>query len=447
MQTYQRFIFESYELDTKKRTIQLRYSLDDRIKFSEIFTLPKNIPLNFDHPDLDAALFALHLSGGASYYKTSVPKTIEVNSGKLDTIQAAFWTKLYTHGLGQFFYENGIDFRGLINFPVSPGYSASRIAPRIASKPKKALVPFGGGKDSIVTSQLLRTIGLDQTLFRLRSHKLITKLAHVAQLPLIEADRTLAPELFELNEAGAWNGHIPITAHISFLTIVISLLAGFDSVFFSNERSSSYGNVSYLGMEVNHQWSKSLEAQDMLSTYLSDFVTDDVLYLNILRPLSELQIAKLFTLHPQFLGYATSCNRNWTITERSADAPRWCCKCPKCAFSFALLAAFLPIDTVIQAFGENLFNNQSLLTMYRELWGVEGFKPFECVGTPQETRAAFYLAHKQNPSLGGVVMTHFVDHILPTIENPEELVQQLLTPDKNAAPLVTRDILEKCGIL
>src|SRR4051812_2344130 len=104
MPTYKRFIFDSFHLDPSARTIKLNYSLDDKFHFTETLTLSADMPLNTGHPDLQAALFALHLSGGASYYKTYCPKIIEVRSGKLTEAQAAFWNKLYTDGLGQFFY-------------------------------------------------------------------------------------------------------------------------------------------------------------------------------------------------------------------------------------------------------------------------------------------------------------------------------------------------------
>lgn len=455
MPTYQRFIFDSYHLDQTARTITLRYSLDDAIHFQEVLTLPAGIKLNYQHPDLEAALFALHLSGGVSYYKTYCPLVIEVRSGQLTAAQAGFWNKLYTHGLGQFFYENLIDFHDLIKFPVTaiapppsqPSSKSSTVAQPVL--PQNALVPFGGGKDSIVTTELLRAAGIKQTLFRLRPHHLITELAGIAGLPLVEAGRTLAPELFSLNQSGAYNGHVPITAHISFFTIVLSLLAGYDSVFFSSERSSSYGNVDYLGMEVNHQWSKSLEAEFMLAGYIKEHITTDVKYLNVIRPLSELHIANIFTHYPQYFHTATSCNRNWVLAERTTDAPRWCGHCPKCAFSFSLLAAYLPRETVVSIFDKNLFDNPNLLSLYQELWGVNGFKPFECVGTPEEAQAAFYLAHKQGGYDDTALMKEFTAHVLPTMGDPNSVVKDLLTArlDSVPKPTITSAILESAGVL
>ncbi len=445
MPTYDRFIFESYELELENRRIILHYSLDNAIHFEEIISLPADLLLLASHPDLPAALFALHLAGGVSYFKTYCPKTIEVKSGALSPEQAKFWNTLYTHGLGEFFYRNRIDFHGLINFPAT--------APEPAVKPLQTkstaqhlLVPFGGGKDSLVTVELLRKTGLNQTLFRLRGHRLITELAQTAELPLIELDRTLDPELFKLNEAGAYNGHVPITAYISFLSIVVNLLAGFDGVAFSSERSSSYGNVDYLGMEVNHQWSKSQGAEDLMRSYISRFITGDIAYLNLVRPLSELHIAKLFAKYPKYFPLATSCNRNWLLAATDEHAGVWCGICPKCAFTFALLAAWLPEATVTKIFGHNLFEDRSLRPLYRELWGVEGFKPFECVGTPEETQAAFYLARTKPGFKDTALMNDFTQAVLPNVKDPQQLVKDLLTPEPSLASPASAKLLAGAGV-
>lgn len=96
MSTYRRFVFDSYALDPHARTIKLHYSLDDSIYFTETITFPGGTGLNFDHPDLDRALFALHLSGGASYYKTYCPPEIEIRSGRLTASQASFFGITFT---------------------------------------------------------------------------------------------------------------------------------------------------------------------------------------------------------------------------------------------------------------------------------------------------------------------------------------------------------------
>src|SRR5207248_3154222 len=154
--------------------------------------------------------------------------------------------------------------------------------------------------------------------------------------------------------------------------------------------------------------------------YLRRFVTERVVYASLLRPMSELRIMEILTRYPQYFACATSCNANWKILGDASAAggeemqrrsgngaaarteilpyvggagylrPRpWCGACPKCAFCFALMAAFVPRETVLAAFGRDLFSDEGLAPLYRQLWGIDGFKPFECVGTPEETRAAF----------------------------------------------------------
>ncbi len=444
---YAKFIFESYIFDEQKRQILLNYSFDDKLHFTETINLEEGTPLkNARSADVQRAIFALHLAGGISYYKAFAPRQIEVRSGQLSTEQAIFWNNFYTKGLGEYFYKNKIDFRGLINFS-----SARTDLPKLGESPKNqpqnALVPFGGGKDSQVTVEILRRHQIKMTLFRMQPHPFITQLAELNDLPLTSVKRTLDAKLFDLNAQGAFNGHVPITGYVTFLAIILALLNGQDSVFFSNERSSDYGNVDYLGMSVNHQWSKSMEAERMLANYINLFITKKVQYHNVLRPLSELAIAQLFCRQPKYFMHITSCNRNWLWNnqDQSQHSGRWCGKCEKCAFVFALFAAFLTLPKVIEIFGKNLFNDDSLLPFYRQLWGAESFKPFECVGTPEEMQAALYLAIKRNKETAQTVIgKEFVSQMLPNIFNPCKLVKNVLTPNlSGVSPFVTSIIKQE----
>lgn len=443
---YKKFVFESYNFNESKKQVQLHYSFDDKIKFTETITLEKNTPLNnIDSEDFNRALFALHLVGGISYYKAFLPRQIEIRSGQLTKDQSKFWNKFYTNGLGEFFYNNKIDPRGLINFPCCANEAPLGIEP-CHQAPRNALVPFGGGKDSQVTVEILQRHNIDVTLFRMQPHPFITELAKINHLPLITVERQLDPKIYELNKQNALNGHVPITGYVTFLTIILALLGGQDSVFFSNERSSNFGNVNYLSMAVNHQWSKSFEAEQMLSHYISNFVTQKVQYLNILRPLSELGIMKIFCRQPKYFDHITSCNKNWLWNNQGQNrhSGKWCGQCEKCAFVFALFAAFLPLQKATQIFGKNLFDDNELLPFYRELWGAEKFKPFECVGTPQEMQAAMHLATKQNNSEETLVGKDFVKNILPKISNPQQLIDNELSPDfKNISPFVKKIIKQE----
>lgn len=443
MKSYSTFIFDSYAWDPDTGTVKLRYSLDDEVKCVETLKLPPPDGA-YDVAALDRALFALHLIGGISYYKTCLPKTMEIRSGELNEEQAAFWNSVYENGLGEFFYRNDIDFRGLINFPIteSPTPQAFGTPEAEEKKAPRVLVPVGGGKDSIVTVELLKKAGMDCTLYRNGAHPFITRLVDVVGLPLLTAERSLPKELFALNAQGALNGHIPVTAYLSFLTIALSVLHNFDAVAMSNERSANVGNVEFHGMEINHQWSKSVAFEKGFQDYVTQWMTPYVTSFSLLRPMSELHIAKIFSGYPQYFPVTTSCNANWKILQKngaltktfSPGAVAWCGHCPKCAFVFALMSAFIPASAVIQMFGgQHLYANEELRSLYRELLGLQGFKPFECVGTPEETKAAFVLAHQRGDMEDTAIMKMFVQEALPSIKHPDQLIDECLTPSTDHA--------------
>ncbi len=438
MNSYSRFIFDTYVFDATAGKILLHYNLDDDVSFTETITLPE-MDFNIQSSEaLDRALFALHLIGGISYYKTCLPKTIDVRSGSLTKDEAMFWNDVYENGLGEFFFKNDIDFHGLINFPSDAAPKPEGNMVRQAHHDKlKVLVPIGGGKDSIVTTELLKAAGKNVTLLRIGGHPLIDSTATIAGLPTITVKRALAPALFKLNEAGALNGHVPITAYVSILSVIVAILHGDDAVVMSNERSANFGNVEFKGKEINHQWSKSLEFERALQKYLEESIGTNVAYVSLLRPWSELKIIEQFTKYPQYFSTFTSCNKNWKIQQpaTSNQQPQylWCGKCPKCAFTFLLLSAFLPKATVLTIFGKNLFDDEALLPLYRELLGLEGYKPFECVGTPEESQAAFFLAHEKGEWESTKAMTMFLAGSASSMQDPKQLIADAMSSSKDHA--------------
>lgn len=393
------FRFTAYQLDPETGTIHLHYALDEH-EFTETIELPVTKSVE-QTPQLDAALKALHMAGGVSYYKASLPKTIEVASQEVNQDQAQFWRTVYEKGLGEFFYQNQIDFRGLINFPVT---TEDNKMPDAQAHDDRVLVPIGGGKDSVVTIQRLRAAGKEATLLRVGSHPLIDDMVEAMNLPCITIKRSLDPLLFKFNEEGALNGHVPITAYLSCLCTVVAEVFGFSTIAFSNEKSANVGNVEYLGQEINHQWSKSAEFETMFQDYVHTYINPELTYYSELRALTELEIVQEFVQFPQYFDCFTSCNRNWKIISSSPKPPplleegekggggRWCGECPKCAFVFALLAAYLPKEQVTNIFTKDLYADESLVPLYKQLLNLEGFKPFECVGTPEETAEAMQLA-------------------------------------------------------
>lgn len=436
MKQYSTFHFSGYSWNHHAGKISLKYSLDNKLFFEELIFLPEPISderLEQKKWEIERLLFALHLIGGISYFKTCLPKMMKIQSGALDQHEARFWNTVYEKGLGEFFYRNNIDFRGLINFPVER--EKLILAPAMRKKPianplRRILVPIGGGKDSMVSIEMLRKTGADLTLLRLEPHPIIDELSHAAGLPMMTVRRQLSPLLFDLNADGALNGHVPITAYLSVLSALLAELYDFDAVAMSNERSANVGNIEYKGLMVNHQWSKSVEFERMFRKYLTDAVVTNTEYFSAVRPFSELRIAQIFAMYPEYFNRVTSCNKNWKIIEEQRSDKRWCGTCPKCAFVFACMAAFLDKEDLVTMFGANLFDDESLVPLFEELLGIKNFKPFECVGTPEETKAAFILAHRCGELENTPTMKMFVTSVLKTIKDPDTLVTEALTSSK-----------------
>ncbi len=434
MKSYSVFHFTGYSWNHHAGKISLKYSLDRKVDFEEIIMLPEPVSderLKAKEWEIERLLFALHLIGGISYYKTALPTEIRIHSGELTIPEAKFWNTVYESGLGEFFYRNNIDFRGLLKFPATKEKEIPRVAMKTRGEVnplKRILVPVGGGKDSVVTAELLKKSGANVTLLRMEPHPLIDDLALTIGLPMITVRRILSPVLFDLNRDGALNGHVPITAYLSILSCLLAVLYDYDGVAMSNEASANEGNVEFKGVTVNHQWSKSAEFERMLQRYLETNILTNTAYWSMLRPLSELKISEIFAGYPQYFTKTTSCNRNWRIIEDPAMTSRWCGECPKCAFVFACMAAFLPEDTLRNMFGGNFFEDEKLLPLYRELLGLEKFKPFECVGTVNEVKAAFLLASKRGDLKGTPVMKMFEAEVLKSIKDSEALIAAALAP-------------------
>ena len=421
------FIFESYKLDQTKKIASFNYSFDNKLKFTETidFSSRKIDFKKVNEKLLDNILFNLHLAIGIGYYKAYCPKKIIIHSGSLNKEQAEFWNNIYLKGLGEFFYRNKIDFRGLINFP----YKNKEIGAIKVSLRNRVISPLGGGKDSCLAAEKLRELDYEFSLFSLRTSQIQKETAKVIKAPYFFYDRRIDPLLFKLNSEGAYNGHVPISNIYIFISLLAAVLENYDTLAFANEQSSNFGNVKYLGLEINHQYSKSGEFEKLISDYIKNFINPDLKFFSLLRPYSELKIVEEFSKYPKYFPVFSSCNRNFSITKKSKQ--KWCGECPKCAFTFALMAAYNPLEKVIKIFQTNLFADQKLLPLFQELWGEKRFKPFDCVGTPSEVRAAFLLALKQEPVKKTFIGNYFNAKIKTKIKNPETLIRENLEDSLN----------------
>lgn len=119
--------------------------------FSEILSFSAHA-IDWTHiPDhvLKNTLDNLLLIIGISYWKTYCSTTIQTPTIQLSKKQAEFWNTVYTKGLGEFFYTNAINYRGLINFPYTQEPLAqSKSLENFSSSQNssRSLLYFSGGR-------------------------------------------------------------------------------------------------------------------------------------------------------------------------------------------------------------------------------------------------------------------------------------------------------------
>lgn len=416
---------------------ELVYAFDDGVELIERVTFPgaPTVPAEREAA-FAAALRLLHIVAGVSYYKAGIPPSIVVEGPPLDEATASLADALYLHGLAEFAYRNRLDLRGRIAFPFER--SVHRAAPAVGL-PARSLLPIGGGKDSVVAVEAVKSIGGDATAAWVGNSPLIAECAARTGLSTLNVSRELAHGLFELNRLGAWNGHIPVTAINSAILTLAALLYGYDSIVFANERSASVATLEYDGQEVNHQWSKGYGFEKTFHDYLHSHVAADLDYCSLLRPWSELAVTSAFArLGTGYFDVFSSCNRNFRILGPK-PADRWCGQCPKCHFVFLALAPFLAKPRLVSIFGRNLLDDDALAGAFDALLEYKDHKPFECVGEGAEARAALASLAERPEWREDALVSRFHREILPQLDPGELALEPWLQP--GASHLVPERLL------
>lgn len=370
-------------IDVEGEEVACHYDLDGVGRLTERFTFHgHDVGAVAGRVEVAAALQLLHLTAGVSYLKALLPAELRVEAWTVDSARRGLLADLVTHGLAEFAHVNGLD---LWDWFTLPGATTAPL--RIADVPsldRGPLVPVGGGKDSVVTLEALREVG--PTLFAVNPRGPIDRTVEVAGMPLARVTRRLDPRLFDLNDAGALNGHVPVTAIVSSVAVVSAVLGRHDTVAMSNEASADQPTlVDDAGRPVNHQWSKSSDFERAFAALVRTQVHPDLVYASFLRPASELSIARRFATLAEHHGSFNSCNRAFHLRGETTE---WCGDCPKCRFVFLVLAPFLDPAALVGIFGRDLLDDPAQVDGFATLAEIGGPKPFECVGESEESAAA-----------------------------------------------------------
>lgn len=378
---YDTFIYDSYEIEELENTTKITYnfivpSLTQykptlEVKKFKIDSFTKNL------------IFHIGLVELVSYWKATCSKNVIIKAGYINKEQIEFFKKLYFYGLGELFYTNGItpNYDDFINIKCDLKEQNIEIPNYVGNG---NLIPIGGGKDSNVTLEIMKSDFEDNLCFIINPKQVTLSCAQTAGYSnekIVTVKRTIDKNLIELNKQGFINGHTPFSALVAFLSYFNAYITGKKYILLSNESSANESNVD--GTKINHQYSKTYEFECDFNEYTKKYFKIDIKYFSLLRPLSEYQIAMLFSNYEKYHEIFKSCN-----VGSKKEPWHWCCSCPKCLFVYIILSPFLYKEKLIEIFGEDLFEKEDLLDIFIELTGYGKTKPFECVGTYEEVRYA-----------------------------------------------------------
>ena len=139
------------------------FTIGEEIVFNPTINIPQRNFYRWDSitkEQYDILVFNIGMIELISYWKSTCSPKIVVKPFVLNDKQIAFWKKLYYNGLSEFFYINGIDAKEdeFVTINVESDKTLEKVN---FTTSDTYIVPIGGGKDSVVTLELLLQSGKD----------------------------------------------------------------------------------------------------------------------------------------------------------------------------------------------------------------------------------------------------------------------------------------------
>ncbi len=392
----ERFLYVGYELQPATNKLICRYRLDSHgspLDFVEEVGFPGGG--NWSHPAVNEAARLVFLLTAVSYYKASAAHIIDLGDTAITGTERDFLHEFFVEGLGEFAFrhEPRLDLSDVqILAPELVRDSPVGFTPRELSP----LLPFGGGVDSIVSVELLRPLVREPSLF-------------VVNRP---GDR------FEAIEEPS-----TVTGIISAIGVMAATLGGHDAVVMSNEWSASVGTVELDGKSINHQYSKSESFEEGFRGLIREAIGATPDYFSLLRPYTELWIARKFAELGQYFDTFRSCNRSFHI-NKADRLDHWCGVCDKCCFIDLILSPFVDAAVLREVFdGNEPLDNETLLPKFRTLLALSpDTKPWECVGDVHECQVATRIAVEREDRHGSPILDALLAEMGPGPASTEGLL-------------------------
>ena len=243
---YPTFVYRSYTVSDDGGNLKVTYefALGDDIMFRPSWVFPyqkEKIESGKNAKVLKRVLFLLGCVELVSYWKAACPPKVVIECGKLTDEETLWFKKLFFNGLGEFFYRNGISTDEKTFMTIESHGEAFEKTP-LAGIFSGNLIPVGGGKDSVVTMELLRAHKAENKVFMINSLGSAVETARVAgysEKDTVAPKRRLDLKIVELNSQGFLNGHTPFSAIVAFSALFCAIAEQKRYIVLSNESSAN----------------------------------------------------------------------------------------------------------------------------------------------------------------------------------------------------------------
>lgn len=304
---------------------------------------------------------------------------------------------------------------------------------------QKVFVASGSGKDSLLCSLLIKNAGIphdlvtylfdlygdleeQEQIFSRINNELAHENCHVLRYlddfyPWLEQRMVDCGIPKRVNAYDVEKPFRTEAGEVFFMSMaLVPLQIVFDAPIqlFGNEKSADAPNLVFSSTQepIAHQWAKSIHGETALSEFYRTLF-DGIDRISLTKALHDVRIFEtLFRIGADLPYQTNSCN---------IQKP-WCCRCEKCTYVFAGFSAFGEHEKVVEAFGQDLFQEPEVTRIWEELLGLHGYIPWECVGQPDEVQLYIYMAICKG--INGIPMElfkqHFSNGATPSFENVVE---------------------------
>lgn len=369
-------VFESFSISDDGSQFEFFFNADGKV-ISREFSINLDLS-NQDKGTVQNIIFHIGLFCLLDLDQVLLPEKVKISAAKLTKEQIDFYKTARELYCRQHFFERRLPFSILSDEVVADGPAIKRKNTRL--KNNQIVMAFGGGKESNLAHAIFSKLRAPVVWF------LKTRKPYRETLLGTAASKNLEP-LIHLTEDGSEiykNAYTEMNyasrTHTGVSIYIMTLLLGAlkhksKFICLGNERSSNDPYCFWDGKIVNHQFDKTKEYRKFIESYINKFILPDVKLFSIFEGLYEYRISELMkSFGFSFFSKMTSCN--YLSNEK-----KWCHRCPKCAWSFAILTHAFGQKKAVEVVGADLFEDPKI---FETMMNPALPKPFECIGERPE---------------------------------------------------------------